>query len=57
MNTFLNWFNRNRVAIGYTIGALNLFTAGYNYAIGETLNALSFFVLGMVLTFDAVDSK
>ncbi len=57
MDTFLNWFYRNRKPIGYTIGGLNLL-AGVNHAFnGDYGLAILWIVIGGFLVIDARSFK
>ena len=51
------WFDRNRNAIGYTIGGLCLFSAGLDYVIGDTMNAIMCTIMGVVVTFDVWSTR
>lgn len=57
MDKFFMWFDRNRNAIGYTIGGLCLFSAGLDYVIGDTMNAIMFTIMGVVVTFDVWSTR
>lgn len=57
MDKFFIWVGRNRHAIGYTIGGLCLFSAGLDYAIGDTMNAIMFTIMGIAISFDAWSTK
>ncbi len=53
MKSFLEWMDRNRKPIGYTIGGLNVLMA-LNYAlIGQFGLAVLWFVIGFFLLVDA----
>jgi hypothetical protein len=57
MDKFFMWFDRNRNTIGYTIGGLCLFSAGLDYIIGDTMNAIMFTIMGVVVTFDVWSTR
>jgi hypothetical protein len=57
MTKFLEWMNRNRKQIGYTIGGLNLLAAVNYYFQGQTGMAVVWTVIGLFLVFDAYEFK
>jgi len=57
MSKFVEWFNRNRRPIGYTIGGLNLLAAVNYYFQGQTGMAVLWTVIGAFLIWDAADYK
>jgi hypothetical protein len=57
MNTFLDWFYRNRKTIGYTIGGLNILSGVDRAVNGDWGLALLWFVIGAFLIIDAYEFK
>lgn len=57
MTKFLDWMNRNRKQIGYTVGGLNLLAAVNYYFQGQTGLAVVWTVIGLFLVFDAYEFK
>jgi hypothetical protein len=57
MDKFFIWVGRNRHAIGYSIGGLCLFSAGLDYVIGDTMNAIMFTIMGIAILFDAWSTR
>ena len=57
MDKFFMWVGRNRNTIGYAIGGLCLFSAGLDYAVDDTMNAIMFSIMGVAVTFDAWSTK
>ena len=53
MEKFMEWFGRNRITIGYTIGGINVLNGVASVAIGNTLNGIFFIVLGSAIIFDS----
>lgn len=57
MDKFLEWFDRNRKPIGYTIGALNLLAGISNLANENYTLAVVNFAIAVVLIIDAWRTK
>jgi hypothetical protein len=57
MNKFFIWVSENRRLIGLVIGVLSLFTAGLDYAAGDSVNAVMFLIIGIAIATDAWDTK
>ena len=57
MTKFLDWMNRNRKQIGYTVGVLNMLVALNHYIQGQSGLAALWFVIGVMFIWDAADSK
>ena len=53
MTNFLEWFGRNRITIGYTVGGINVLNGVASVALGDTLSGVFFIVLGSAIIFDA----
>jgi hypothetical protein len=53
MEKFMEWFSRNRITIGYTIGGINVLNGVASVAIGDTLNGVFFIILGSAIIFDS----
>jgi hypothetical protein len=53
MEKFMEWFGRNRITIGYTIGGINVLNGVASVALGDTLNGVFFIVLGSAIIFDS----
>ena len=49
----MEWFGRNRITIGYTIGGINVLNGVASVALGNALNGVFFIVLGSAIIFDA----
>ena len=52
MNKFLVWFERNRKPIGYTVGALNVFSGVVGVLTGNIINGVIFLILGSAIILD-----
>ena len=50
---FMEWFGRNRITIGYTIGGINVLNGVASVALGDTLSGVFFIVLGSAIIFDS----
>jgi hypothetical protein len=50
---FMEWFGRNRVKIGYTVGGLNVLNGALSISVGDTWSGIFFIVLGSAIIFDA----
>lgn len=57
MDKFFIWVGRNRNAIGYTISGLCLFSAGLDYAVDDTMNAIMFTIMGVAIGFDVWSTR
>ena len=49
----MEWFGRNRVKIGYTVGGLNVLNGVLSISVGDTWSGVFFIVLGSAIIFDA----
>lgn len=54
---FVQWFERNRKTIGYTIGGLNIVSGLGQIADGQFMPGIVWLVLGISLVFDAYKFK
>jgi hypothetical protein len=52
MTKFLEWFDRYRTPIGYTIGGFNLVTGVFETALGNTFIGMFWMAIGAVILFD-----
>jgi hypothetical protein len=50
---FMEWFGRNRITIGYTVGGINVVNGVATVALGDTLGGVFFIVLGSAIIFDS----
>lgn len=57
MDSFFNWFGRNRKTIGYTIGGLNIVSGLGHMADGQFWPGIVWLVLGISLVFDTHQFK
>ncbi len=53
MNKFLDWFQANRVSIGYTIGGLNILNGFLGLMYGNMIAAVFWTIVGAVIIFDS----
>ena len=53
MEKFMEWFGRNRITIGYTIGGINVLNGVASVALGDIMSGVFFIVLGSAIIFDA----
>jgi hypothetical protein len=53
MEKFMEWFGRNRITIGYTIGGINVLNGVVSVALGDMLGGVFFIVLGSAIIFDS----
>ena len=53
IDKFFEWFGRNRITIGYTIGGINVLNGVTSVALGDTLSGVFFIVLGSAIILDA----
>lgn len=53
MEKFMDWFGRNRIKIGYTVGSLNVLNGLLSISVGDTWTGIFFIVLGSAIIFDA----
>jgi len=54
MEKFMEWFGRNRITIGYTVGGINVLNGVASVALGDNmLGGLCFIVLGSAIIFDS----
>ena len=49
----MDWFGRNRIKIGYTVGSLNVLNGLLSISVGDTWTGIFFIVLGSAIIFDA----
>jgi hypothetical protein len=54
---FVQWFERNRKSIGYTIGGLNIVSGLGQIADGQVWAGIVWLMLGVALVFDAHQFK
>ena len=54
---FVQWFERNRKTIGYTIGGLNIVSGLGQIADGQFWPGIVWLILGVALVFDAHQFK
>lgn len=54
---FVQWFERNRKTIGYSIGGLNIVSGLGHMADGQFWPGIVWLVLGIALVFDAYEFK
>jgi hypothetical protein len=54
---FVQWFERNRKSIGYTIGGLNIVSGLGQIAGGQFWTGIVWLILGASLVFDAYKFK
>jgi len=52
MEKFFEWFGRNRLTIGYTVGGLNMLNGALSISSGDTWSGIFFIVLGSAIIFD-----
>jgi hypothetical protein len=52
MTKFLEWFDRYRAPIGYTIGGFNLVSGIFETALGNAFSGMFWLVVGAVILFD-----
>ena len=52
MDKFFMWVGRHRDAIGYTIGAMCLLSAGFDFAKDDITNGIMFTIMGVAISFD-----
>lgn len=52
MEKFLNWFGRNRIAVGYTVGGLNILSGLVNVLVGNILSGIIWVIIGTAIVFD-----
>ena len=57
MNNFLNWFSRNRKAIGYTVSAVNIIGGLNALVIGNIADGVIGLLLGTVILIDTKEFK
>ena len=55
MNKFFAWCDTYKKQIGYTVGAMNILAAGFEYSRGQEMNATVWItlVIGLALMLDA----
>ena len=53
IDKFFEWFGRNRVTIGYTVGGLNVLNGILSISVGDMWSGIFFIVLGLAIIFDA----
>ena len=49
----MEWFGRNRITIGYTIGGINVLNGVVSLVTGDVWSGIIFIVLGSALIIDA----
>jgi hypothetical protein len=52
MNSFLNWFERNRKSIGYVVGGANIGSGLGQLAKGEIANGAMMLLIGLAIVLD-----
>jgi len=57
MNKFSEWFGKNRKAVGYTVGSLNLLASVSYFLQGNIGLACLWFVIGSTIMFDTYEYK
>jgi hypothetical protein len=57
MNNFMEWFERNRKPIGYTIGGMNVVSGLVQIADGQFWTGIMWLILGSALILDAHQFK
>lgn len=57
MNTFLNWFGRNRKTIGYTVAAVNILGGLNALYVGNLSGGIVGLLLGVVILVDTKEFK
>jgi hypothetical protein len=50
---FFEWFGRNRITIGYTVGGVNVLNGVTSLALGDTLGGICFILVGSAIIFDS----
>ena len=53
MDKFLTWLNKNRRAIGFTIGGLCLLSSVTNLLAGDAIACVLYFLVGVMIIVDA----
>lgn len=52
MEKFANWFGRNRLVIGYTVGGLNVLSGILNILLGNVVSGVFWLVIGSAIIYD-----
>ena len=53
MNTFFEWFGRNRKTIGYGIGTINILAGVNDIVFGSSITGGMFLAIGVLIVLDA----
>lgn len=52
MEKFMDWFGRNRITIGYTVGGLNIASGLLNILIGNVSSGIIWLIIGAAIVYD-----
>ena len=52
MEKFMDWFGRNRITIGYTVGGINIVSGLLNILIGNVSSGIIWLIIGAAIVYD-----